>query len=492
MSKVFTCLYCGATYLADRSLKRHYRSLPEHRPTSSTNVGSNVQNADIVVNEFINVGDRYKVARLRNLAECVTKGDALNYLLPVLRSRLSLYEIFLSCIPGQAEEKENLNSPEIRQMLYECLNVVNEKHPEELKYVLNCNGIRRYELSTPVQPINSALPLSPIGNTPTPDEPKLQNRRQVLVRRNLFPFIEDINITQPCSIQTVKSISTIEGLKLQNEKVFKDNVDIFNEISTQILTCFDISRRDYHTILRSMIGKRIENVLGINPFVSKNQLEETLKAKANEHKASKNLQFIEYKETVAAFTDIAKSIQCLLKKKSLANIIQVPNKCIIVFHYLDLFPWLPWSRHFNGETTGRLKILEPTNTYSSASTVISWLGPDKYEFVSALAKNVFDQFNNVQEVYHPLIKENVKVHVRGLADGAQRRSYLGASTACSTYPIPESFEHRYQLGDLSMFQPKLTITVEDTIKAASDYKKFLGFRESTNYLQKSLPGAILD
>ena len=67
--------------------------------------------------------------------------------------------------------------------------------------------------------------------------------------------------------------------------------------------------------LRSMIGKRIENVLGINPFVSKNQLEETLKAKANEHKASKNLQFIEYKETVAAFTDIAKSIQCLLKKK---------------------------------------------------------------------------------------------------------------------------------------------------------------------------------
>ena len=144
MSKVFTCLYCGATYLADRSLKRHYRSLPEHRPTSSTNVGSNVQNADIVVNEFINVGDRYKVARLRTLAECVTKGDALNHLLPVLRSRLSLYEIFLSCIPGQAEEKENLNSPEIRQMLYEFLNVVNEKHPEELKYVLNCNGIRRY------------------------------------------------------------------------------------------------------------------------------------------------------------------------------------------------------------------------------------------------------------------------------------------------------------------------------------------------------------
>ena len=119
------------------------------------------------------------------------------------------------------------------------------------------------------------------------------------LEENLFPFVEDINITQPCSIQTVKSFSTTGGLKLQNEKVVKENVDIFSEISTQILICFDISSRDYHTILRSMIGKRIENVLGINLYVSKNQLEETLKAKANEHKASKNLQLIAYKGTVA-------------------------------------------------------------------------------------------------------------------------------------------------------------------------------------------------
>ena len=171
MSRIFTCLYCGATYFANRSLKRHYRSLTEHRPTSSTNVGSNAQNADIVVNEFINVGDRYKVARLQNLAKCVTKGDALNHLLPVLRSRLSLYEIFLSCIPGQAEEKENLNLPEIRQFLHEFLKVVNEKHPEELKYVLICNGLRRYELSTSVQSIHSALPLRPIEPPPPPPPP---------------------------------------------------------------------------------------------------------------------------------------------------------------------------------------------------------------------------------------------------------------------------------------------------------------------------------
>ena len=77
----------------DRSLKRHYRPLPEYSSTSNTNAGSNIQNADIVVNEFIYVGEMYKVTILWNLAECVTKEDALKHLLPVLRNRLSLQDI---------------------------------------------------------------------------------------------------------------------------------------------------------------------------------------------------------------------------------------------------------------------------------------------------------------------------------------------------------------------------------------------------------------
>ena len=90
MSKISTCLYYGATYSAKRSLKRHNKSLPEHRPTSSTIVGSNVQDADTVVNEFINVGDRWEASRLRNVVEGVTNEDALRHLLPVLRNSLSL------------------------------------------------------------------------------------------------------------------------------------------------------------------------------------------------------------------------------------------------------------------------------------------------------------------------------------------------------------------------------------------------------------------
>lgn len=36
----------------------------------------------------------------------------------------------------------------------------------------------------------------------------------------------------------------------------------------------------------------------------------------------------------------------------------------------------------------------------------------------------------------------------GVADGCQRRSITGSSSASSTYPIPESPEHQKQLGDM--------------------------------------------
>ena len=50
----------------------------------------------------------------------------------------------------------------------------------------------------------------------------------------------------------------------------------------------------------------------------------------------------------------------------------------------------------------------------------------------------------------------------------------GTSPASSSYPIYESLEHRSQLGDLSIFQTKPLLTVDDTEKASSKWSEFLG------------------
>ena len=56
-------------------------------------------------------------ARLQSLTECVTKEDAFKHLLPVLRNRLSLYEIFV-CSLTQPKLERKLTS--VRQKYVKC------------------------------------------------------------------------------------------------------------------------------------------------------------------------------------------------------------------------------------------------------------------------------------------------------------------------------------------------------------------------------------
>ena len=66
-----------------------------------------------------------------------------------------------------------------------------------------------------------------------------------------------------------------------------------------------------------------------------------------------------------------------------------------------------------------------------------------------------------------------KLIVRGVADGAQRRSSTGVSTATSTYPIPEAPESADQLGDVTTIGKPLW-TVADTVSAEREFTEWLG------------------
>ena len=63
---------------------------------------------------------------------------------------------------------------------------------------------------------------------------------------------------------------------------------------------------------------------------------------------------------------------------------------------------------------------------------------------------MFDELGNLKEV-DTLNFSNVKVIVRGLADGMQLRSSSGASSSSSLYPICQAPEHSSQLGDMTIY-----------------------------------------
>ena len=344
--------------------------------------------------------------------------------------------------------------------------------------MLNCLGYTKVNNSTIHGTRISLIPLQSNISNASQTLTTASGRTLNLQNRRLIPFMNDLGIDNFSSSSSTQISHSL--LKLSVKQISEKFSNDLAKISSDIVTHLDLSRRDYQLILRNSVGKQIEDIVGCNPFVSRHLMEQNLREKSKHLKSNFDLQFAEWNGTVVGYTNIQKSLEWIQGKKSLQDIVKTPNDAIVVYFYVDLFPWLSWSRFFTGETTIRMKILEPTNTLRSIATVAAWLGPDTNEYVSNLGKFVFSQMHCLSAISHPLKGNQIKVHVRGLADGAQRRSITGCSSASSSYPIPENFEHRTQMGDLSVFQDKPIITINDNVNANTKFTDKFGDKKTSN------------
>lgn len=64
------------------------------------------------------------------------------------------------------------------------------------------------------------------------------------------------------------------------------------------------------------------------------------------------------------YTNVRKTMEWLLSKKTLQETIMVPKDKLLVYHYTDAFPWMQWGKFFTGETAIRVKLVEPHNLLS--------------------------------------------------------------------------------------------------------------------------------
>ena len=140
-------------------------------------------------------------------------------------------------------------------------------------------------------------------------------------------------------------------------------------------------------------------------------MDNDLKGKSKDLKSCLGLEFARYNGTVIGFTNLQKSLEWILRKKSMRDVIKSPKDSIRIYFYVDLFHWLSWSRFFTGETTIRMKVVESTNALSAVATVGAWLGPDPHDFVSNLGKFVFDQMKRISSITHPITQKQIKVYM---------------------------------------------------------------------------------
>ena len=138
--------------------------------------------------------------------------------------------------------------------------------------------------------------------------------------------------------------------------------------------------------------------------------------------------------------------------------------------YTDGFPWLKWSRHFTGETSVRVKLIESYNLLSTVLTVALWLGNDDYDTTKKCGHAVYKQRKELKTIQHPLTGQEIKIIRCMCGDGKERRLSTGSSSAKSTYPIPEAPEHQSQLGDMKIICPEPVWTVSDAERCQEKFE----------------------
>ena len=244
--------------------------------------------------------------------------------------------------------------------------------------------------------------------------------------------------------------------------VFKREHSAVKEFSCGIVGWFGSSQRETQDVLWNKWGKTIEQVIGINPILSKGEIFRKLHDTHQELLEKIGLTFNEFGEVVVGYIDIEKYITLFLSHPGVQSAVTTPNNNIIIMDYTDGFPWLKWSRHFTGETSVRVKIIEPYNLLSTVLTAALRLGNDDYDTIRKCSGTVYEQLKQHKTIKHPLNGKEIKIVRRSCGDSKERRSSTGNSSAKSCYPISEAPEHHSQLGDMELSCPCPDWSVEDT------------------------------
>lgn len=482
MSTVFYCLECSKEFETASGLRKHLTNYPGHKQEAS----SKPFPAPAAARDFVNVAPHHRTARLKELLKLLTPEECLSLLLPQVAKFVPTSSfLFKKCWSAG----KTLSEGKLGSELEVLMKTLAENYPVEFVYSLKqpsvsalfspsnkCCITKNYTTVTKVGQKNCKDWVKFIDDLAAPTCTNKSTVSELCTGLNL----QEVNFTQKEKAELsefVLSYNNGEFFKhLLMPLVFKQNFRKFVQFAAGLVSNFNIGHNKYQNVVRNQLGKELEAILGVNIMVAKDDMTEELKEQKESLQESLSLKFNEYNGVIAAYTDVKKTIEWLLSKETLQNTILVPNGKLILYHYIDAFPWMQWSKFFNGETAIRLKLVEPHNLLSSIVTVCSWLGPDDYQHASNLGKETIKQLSELKTVYHPLLGEHVEIVVRAVADGCQRRSITGSSSASSTYPIPEAPEHQKQLGDMTITckQPIWTVSMTET--AEEDFKNWLGKR----------------
>ena len=95
MPKTYVCETCSKEYTTDSGLRRHYGKYTEHRVSAYRPQGGNiVEQAKEQVQKFLDVANKYKFSRIKELFNSLSDKDVHECILPLISKRITLYDLF--------------------------------------------------------------------------------------------------------------------------------------------------------------------------------------------------------------------------------------------------------------------------------------------------------------------------------------------------------------------------------------------------------------
>ena len=102
------------------------------------------------------------------------------------------------------------------------------------------------------------------------------------------------------------------------------------------------------------------------------------------------------------------------------GIYEAPNGIVYVVLYSDAYPFLPWSKNSNNQTSIQLRILSKHNLFD-VFPVARWFGEDDYIHCSTLGKKIHEQFQTTEEMKINVENNTLTIKRILCSDGKGRR-----------------------------------------------------------------------
>lgn len=344
----FSCKNCSSVYTDKSNLSRHYRKYPGHKSSEDSR-----QSSEEACKVFLsNCSAYHRRARLRQLAKELSHDD-LEAILPIIATNISTFEFMMTRCSNRYNIDKN----------YALTKIVEHELTDLHGKLLN------------QFPVLTNISLSCSSKVSTTNIPKYQNITCFIddmhySSANREKEMYDLMKSKPslAAENMIQIDSCKNAMMMHIQKNFKE---AFLEFDIGILTSCSISQRQYQDIFRNHWGRKLNERVGLNPFLPKDIVINELNKTKQTLQQEVGLKFITDGEIVSAYTDISKHLEFLLKEAG--DALSFPNGNMIIYDYMDEFSFMGWSSFYTGETSIQIKIVEPHNLLSFVLRAGMWI-----------------------------------------------------------------------------------------------------------------------